>query len=178
MADNDEPSIDLIRRMRAEQRELQEVVEAETEAMERSQRSIRDVALEHMHRGDSIRVSVGQRGWTGEVVHVGAHLLSLCPSSGTEVDIAFDRLSTVGVVVRATSGGRPSASPDPASLLARLRDLQRTGATAELGGATIEPPLAGVILAVAPQHVEVLGPDGTEWLLGLQAIDYVIRGGT
>lgn len=178
MSDIDEPGADLARRMRAEQRELQEVIEAETAAIERSRRSLRDVAVEHMHRGDAVRVSVGQRAWSGEVVHVGAHLLSLRPAAGTEIDIAFDRLSTLRVVARSASGGRSSASPDPASLVARIRDLQRTGATAELGGATIDPPVTGVVLAVAPHHIEVEAPDGTEWVLGLQAVDYVIRGGT
>lgn len=164
--------------MRAEQRELQEVIEAETATMERSRRGLRDVALEHMHHGDSVRVSVGRQAWTGEVVHVGAHLLSLRPAAGTEVDIALDRLSTLRVMARAASGGRSSSSLDPASLVARLRDLQRTGDPIELGGATITPPAAGVVVAVAREHVELQASDGSAWVLGLQAVDYVIRGGT
>ncbi len=177
MPDNDEPGADLVRRMRAEQRELQEVVEAETEAIERSRRSLRDVALEHMHGGDLVRICVGRRAWTGEVVHVGAHLVSLQPAPGTEVDIALDRLTTLRVVARGAPGGRSSKSPDPASLVARLRDLQRTGATAEFGGTTIDPSVTGVVVAVAPHHVEVQASDGSEWVLGLQSVDYVIRGG-
>ena len=178
MDDLNEPQANLVRRMRAEQRELQETIEAETVAIERSQRSIQDIALEHMHRGDSVRISVGRRAWTGEVIHVGTHLLSIRPATGTEVDVGYERLSTVRVVARAASGGGSSASSDPASLVARLRDLQRTGAMVEIGGVAIEPPVRGVVVAVARQHVELLGPDGTEWVLGLRAVDYVIRGGT
>lgn len=168
---------DLARMMRAEQRELQEVAEAETENIERAGRGLDEVALEYMHRGDLVRIAVGPTVWSGEVVHVGRSLLSLRTTGGAEVDIGLDRLTTLRVVSRSSAGGRSVLTRDPASLAARLRDLQRTGEWVELGGALVDPPIQGTVRTVAREHVEVEGHDGAEWVLALGALDYVIRGG-
>lgn len=162
--------------MRAERRELQEFVEAETEAIERARRGLDEVVLEYMHRGDTVRVAVGLRAWTGEVVHVGRTLMSLRTAGGAQVDVGLDRLSTVRVVARSASGGCPVLTREPASVAARLRELQRTGDTVEMGGALVDPPVRGTVMAVARQHVEVEALDGTEWVLALRTVDYVIRG--
>lgn len=173
----DDDGARLIRRLRAEQRELQEVIEAESEQLSRARRSLGEVALEYMHRGDTVRAAVGNHSWTGQVVHATRAIMSLRTSTGSEVDVALDRLSSVRVVTRSEHRGAPVASRDPATLVARLRDLERTGEKVELGGALVDPSVLGTIRAVATEHVEVDGADGSEWVLSLRAVDYVIRDG-
>lgn len=167
----------LLRELRAQQRELQEIVEAESEQLSRSARTLGDVVVEHMHRGDTVRVAVGPRAWSGQVVHVANALVSLRTPSGTEVDVALDRLSSIRIVERSATRGASVRCRDPRSLVARLRDLQRTGDEVEVGGALLASPVLGTVRAVAKEHVEVDGTDGSEWVLGLRAVDYVIRGG-
>lgn len=177
MSDPDrEANADLVRRMRAEQRELQEFVEAETEKIERATRGLDELVLEYMYRGDTVRVAVGQQAWTGEVVHVGRSLMSLRTTGGAEVDIGIHSIGTIRVLSRSASGGRPVLTREPASLAARLRELQRTGEAVELGGAMVHLPLRGIVVAVAPEHVELEAADGSEWALALRVLDYVIRG--
>ncbi len=167
----------LRRELRAQQREIQELVEAESEQLSRIGRSLADVILEYMHRGDVVRVAVGRRSWTGQVVHVANALTSLRTPTDTEVDVALDRVTSIRVVERSAVRGVSVAARDPRSLVSRLRDLERTGERAELGGELLESPVLGTVRAVAAQHVEVDGADGSEWVLSLRAVDYVIRGG-
>lgn len=167
----------LLRELRAQQRETQELVEAESEQLSRAGRSLGDVVLEYMHRGDTVRIAVGRRSWTGQVVHVAKALASLRTPTGTEVDVALDRLNSIRVVERSAVRGAPVSVRDPRTLAARLRDLERTGEEAELGGALLDAPVLGTVRAVAAAHVEVEGADGGEWVLSLGAVDYVIRGG-
>lgn len=169
--------VDLLRRLRAEQRELQGVVELETERLERSRRSLAEVVAEHASRGDVVRIAVGLRAWTGLLVHATRSLTTLRTAAGVEVDIALDRLSALRAARREPcANGGLVPSPDPVTLLARLRDLERTAEMVEVGGAHIEP-VVGVVLAAAPDHLDIEATDGAEWSLALSAVDYVIRGG-
>lgn len=166
----------LLRQLRAQQREIQELVEAESEQLSRTGRSLADVVLEYMHRGDVVRVGVGRHSWTGRVVHVANALMSLRTPTDTEVDVALDRVTSIRVVERSAVRGASVAVRDPRTLVARLRDLERTGEKAELGGALLDASVLGTVRAVAAEHVEVDGVDESEWVLSLRALDYVIRG--
>ena len=147
----DDPAFeDALRRVRRDLRESREELEATLDEAERSQRSLDEVALEYLYRGDRIRLAVAGRSWVGVVVHVGAEVMTLRTPDGSEVDAAYDALTSIRVVERARAGGRSLVARHPGSLVARLRELVGTGEVAELGGPHLTPPVAGVVEAVAP----------------------------
>ena len=164
-----------LRELRAEHRAEQEEIEEATERTERATRPLAEVALEYLYRGDSIRVTVGQGSWTGVVVHVGSGMMTLRTQAGIEIDLAYSGLTSIRVVERARSGGRSRTSKHPGELVARLRDLENTGETVEIGGRSLAPGIEGTVDVVARSHVEFRGRDGSEWVVPLSAIDVVIR---
>lgn len=164
-----------LRELRAEHRAEQEEVEEATERTERATRSLAEVALEYLYRGDSIRVTVGQRTWTGVVVHVGSGMMTLRTQAGVEIDVAYRGLTSIRVVERARSGGRSRTSKHPGELVARLRDLENTDETVEIGGRRLTPGIDGSVDVVARSHLEFGGRDGAEWVVPLAEIDVVIR---
>ena len=161
--------------LRAEHRAEREELEEAVQHTERAARWLDEVALEFLYRGDTIRAAVGERSWTGVVVHVGTGVMTLQTQAGVEVDIAYVGLTSIRVVQRARVGGRSRTSRHPGELVARLRELENTGQTVELGGARLEASLAGTVEVVARSHVEFRGGDGAEWIVPLDQIDYVIR---
>ena len=164
-----------LRELRAEHRAEQEEIEEATERTERASRPLAEVALEYLYRGDSIRATVGQRSWTGVVVHVGSGAMTLRTQAGVEIDVAFSGLISIRVVQRARSGGRTRTSKYPGELVARLRELENTGETVEIGGRSLLPGVEGTVDVVARSHVEFLARDGSEWVVPLTEIHVVIR---
>jgi hypothetical protein len=127
-----------------------------------------------MHRGDVVRLAVGDRAWTGTIVHVGASLLTLQTESRAAIDIDLAALSSLVVVSRSPIGGRSPAAQDPATLIARLRQLEQTEEAVEIGGLALDP-VTLLVRVVANGHTEAEGLDGTEWVIPIDAIAYVIR---
>lgn len=166
---------DALRELRAEHRAEQEEIESATERAERSSRPLAEVVLEYLYRGDGIRVAVGQRSWTGVVVHVGAGMMTLRTTSEVEIDLAYGGLASIRVVQRARAGGGTRTSKHPGELVARLRELENSGEAVEIGGRTLSPGIEGTVDVVARSHVEFRGQDGSEWIVPLSEIDVVIR---
>lgn len=166
---------DKLREMRIEHREIQEELAAAQEEGERAGRELDEVVLEFLYRGDSIRVAVGERTWTGVVVHAGLAVMVLLTAGGVEIDVAYEALTSIRVVERAKSGGRPLAASHPATLLARLRELVNTAVEVEMGGLRLDPPLRGRVEVVAKTHVEFRSIDGAEWVVPLGEVAYLIR---
>lgn len=164
-----------LRELRAEHRAEQEEIEEATERAERAARPLAEVALEYLYRGDSIRVAVGQRSWTGVVVHVGSGMMSLRTQAGAEVDVSYIGLTSIRVVQRARTGESTRTSKHPGELVARLRDLENSSEAIEIGGRSLVPGIEGTVDVVARSHVEFRGRDGSEWIVPLSEIDVVIR---
>jgi hypothetical protein len=161
--------------MRLERLEFEREYEEAIDEQERAGRTLDDVALEFLYRGDVIRVAVGERAWTGRVVHVGAEVMVLATEAGVEVDLDFDALSSIRVVERSGSEGRALGSKHPETLVARLRELAQTGVEVELGGVELKPPLVGAIQIVASTHLEFRSGDGGDWFVPLVQVGYVVR---
>jgi hypothetical protein len=92
-----------------------------------------------------------------------------------EIDFAYNGVTSIRVVQRARSGGRTRSSKHPGELVARLRDLENSSATVEVGGRNLTPGIEGTVAVVARSHVEFRGRDGSEWIVPLTEIDVVIR---
>jgi hypothetical protein len=164
---------DEMRELRIEDRDLREGITEATAQVERAKRRLDEVALEFMHRGDVVRVAVGARAWTGTIVHVGRSLLTLQTASRAAIDVDLGKVSSIAVVSRSPTGGRSPGVQDPATLIARLRELDGTDEAVEIGGQDLNPVTVHVSV-VAQGHVEADGIDGTEWVVPLDAIAYVI----
>lgn len=165
-----------LRELRADRQAAQEELEETSRLIERAERSLDEVALDFLYRGDSLRVTVGARSWTGIVVHVGVEVMTLQTPGGTEVDLAYEGLTSMRVVERARGGGRSRTSKHPGELIARLRELENTEEVVEVGGRNLAP-VEGKVEVVARGHIEVCSRQGAEWILPLGEIGYVIRAG-
>ncbi len=66
------------------------------------------------------------------------------------IDIDLGKLPSLAVVSRSSAGGRSSGIPDPASLIARLRELEQTPAVVELGGADMDAVRVRVLAVARP----------------------------
>ncbi len=163
-----------MRELSAELRAQQEELEEAAEHLERASRSLPEVALEFLYRGDVIRVDVGQRTWIGIVIHVGTGVMTLETQAGAEIDVPYNGLVSIRVVERTTAGGRSRTTKHPGELVARLRELETTGEAVELGGRDL-PSLEGMVAVVADSHVELRARDGSEWVVPLTEVGYLIR---
>ena len=164
-----------MRELSAELRAQQEELEAAAEHIERANRLLPEVALEFLYRGDVIRVAVGQRSWIGVVTHVGAGVMTLQTPTGSEIDFAYDGLSSIRVVERTTSGGRSRTTKHPGELVARLREVENSREAVELGGRDLVASLEGTVEVVARSHLEFRARDGSEWVVPLTEVGYLIR---
>jgi hypothetical protein len=171
----DEAEADALRQMRIDHREMRDELSTALDESERAGRTLDEVALEYLYRGDSIRVAVGERSWTGTVVHVGPEIMILRVPAGAEVDLAYEAVTSIRVVERARSGGRSVTSRHPETMLARLRELANSTEEVEIGGPRLQPGCLGRIEIVARTHVEFRSTDGAEWILPIAEIGYLIR---
>jgi hypothetical protein len=166
---------DELRELRFERLDFEQSVKDAVDEGDRATRTFDEVMVEHLFRGDIIRVMVGERAWTGRVVHVGAEVMTLETSGGIRVDLTYDGLGAVRVVERSSSGGRGLAGPHPGTMAARLRELFLTEESIEIGGFRLEAPLRGTVTAVAESHVEFRTADGGDWVVPLSSIGYLVR---
>jgi len=74
---------------------------------------LRDVALEAMHRGDIVAVSVGERSFNGVVVHVGQGSLHGARPHRHEVDLLIPALTRLPGAERVPDGGLPLRRTEP-----------------------------------------------------------------
>ncbi|MCP3854298.1 MAG: hypothetical protein GY745_00200 [Actinomycetia bacterium] len=130
-----------------------------------------EALLECAERGDTVRLEVGGRSWSGPLVHVGEDLATLGLASGVEIDVAIGRVVAVRVTERNRGGGRPIRG-HPRRLEARLRELVVSQETVELG---VGEGLRGRVSVVAVDHLRFEDDDGAEWLVPLGSVAWVIR---
>lgn len=166
---------DDLRELRFERLEMERMYQEAVDEGDRAKRTLDEVILEFLFRGDVIRVMVAERAWTGTVTHVGSELMTLETPAGTAVDIGYDGITALRVVERSPSGGRALAGQHPGAVVARLREVVVTGESVEVGGPTLRPQLEGIVVAVAESHVEFRTRDGGEWIVPLPSIQYVVR---
>lgn len=171
----EDPELELAaRRFRLEREEEQtELEEMEEEARDR----VLDLPfslLELQWRGDLTRVHVAGRSFAGRVVHVGEDVVTLATNPGAFVDVRLDRVVAFNVIERSRESGSGRRAPDPRRVVARLREIADSPHEAEFG--TIgDVRVSGRVQRVHSDHVVVRSVEGTEWLLPMGAIVYVVR---
>ena len=173
----DDPASDLgdvARRLRAEQREAQEELEVAIEEQARAERDLAAVALELMHRGDQVRVAVGDHSFLGRVVHVGADVMTLEDAAANAIDVLLPTMRSLRITERARDGGRARRTEHPMRFRARLAEVEATGEEIELGAGE-GTPIVGTIVSVGADHVDFRARDGSEWILPRGSIAFAVR---
>lgn len=172
MATNHDP--DERYRDELDEREMQREVEAAEEQLERNTRTLADVFVEFMERGDRVEVAVGQYRCVGHVVGVGSDLVTL-DADGRRADVALNLLTLSRVVAAKSGPGRAYEQSDTDTVVARLRELAgvRAGTTAELVGPDLGPVVATVV-AVSGAHVELTTLAGELWVVPVSSIGVVV----
>lgn len=148
-------------------------MEEAEEQLERNTRSLADVFIEYMERGDVVEVMVGPHRWTGCVTRVGSELVTV--EDGRRVDIALARLTAARILEPSTGAGRAYELSAPMTLVARLRELcgASAGVPAEIAGADLAA-IECLVTAVSEGHVEVSAIEGEQWVIPISAIGSVV----
>jgi hypothetical protein len=135
-------------------------------------RTLSEVALELLHRGDLVAVELAQRLFVGTALYTASDLLCL-RTRVENVDVCLQAPLGLRVIERVRFGGS-SRGVGPPSFKARLFEHEASGAEVILGcriGGGGE--LVGRIHAVAVDHLVVEAASGQRWYLSLRAVDYI-----
>ncbi len=148
-----------------------EMVERDAASVEARRRTLSDVAVELLSRGDTVTVIAGERSIQGQLSYARGEIVSLDTTSGS-----IDAHLAAGVVLRiderSPEGGRaPKAGS--ASLRARLLEHELSEAGIEAWVPAHALVVAGSIAAVGKDHVIIRNHDDTEWTLGLRDIAWI-----
>ncbi len=133
-------------------------------------RTLAEVAVELLHRGDRVAVRCGDEVFTGEVIDAVGDLVRIRLAVGA-VDVDLAGVTSIRVVERVRSGGRGRGG-GATSFTARLHEHEAARVSVELGGATL-PSIQGRIEAVATDHVVLTEPGGQRVYLRRGAIGWV-----
>lgn len=133
-------------------------------------RSLVEVAVELLHRGDRVTALAGSATFTGVVSYAAGDLACLETAAGP-VDVRLGGALALRVVERVRSGGRPLGR-GPAGFTARLHEHEAAGTSLELGCVAIGD-LRGRIEAVAADHVVLVDAEGRRCFVALAALAWV-----
>lgn len=172
----EDPELELAaRRFRLEREEDQ----TELEVMEEEERDrVLDLPfalLELQWRGDRVRVHTPDRLFEGVVVHVGDDFVTLATARDTYVDARTDHVSGFVVTERARDGGRAKLTRDPKRFIARLREVVDSVHVRCEFGSRGGVRVSGRVQRVHADHVVIRSDEGSEWLLPLLSITYMVR---
>lgn len=138
----------------------------------RHSRSLNDRLVECMHRGDPVAVVVAGHRFAGDVVEVGADLLSLLTVAG-RVDVnLYDAVPVaLEVVERVRTGGRSAASSS-GGFRGRLLSREAEGVEVTVVTAFLPEPFDGKV-AVGADYICITGRGGAEMFLAISSVAFV-----
>lgn len=136
-------------------------------------RSLGEVAVELLARGDVVAIALPGRSFTGTLRHAAGDLACLRTAAGEDVDVCLTGVLALRVVEAVRDGGR-SRGPGAASFTARLAEHEAAATIVEVGARVPDGGVVGRIEAASHDHVVVACPDGARWFVARRAIDYVL----
>jgi hypothetical protein len=158
--------------MREEWRAEQETASADALDAWRHERSWRDIAIESVHRGDPVIVTLPNVRFNGMVEAVGPDLLAVRTVSGrVDVHVCDGVLVVLQIGERMKEGGAREAVGEGdfrSALLAREQSGEVT-----LGSPVLAEPLYGR-LVVGADHVCLIGRGGAETYFPFWSVSYVM----
>ncbi len=133
-----------------------------------------DVARDCMHRGDTVVMLSCRRSFQGVVSSVGEDVVRMTTADGrVVVHLGADAPLALRVAARATAGGA-RGDRERLTLRAVLLDHETSGAAVELGVATAEYALTGV-LRVGRDQVALRSSEGVETYIPTRWVAWVRR---
>ncbi|MGH2719716.1 MAG: hypothetical protein ACRDJU_14230 [Actinomycetota bacterium] len=163
---------DVAASIRAELRREAEEAEREAAVVAGMRRSLAEVAGELMAHGDTVVIDAGGHRFSGRIAAVGADIVTV-QSGRAQVDVALGAVSSLRVLERARAGGIGSLPGHPATLRARLKELQLTGQEVEVGVAAAEEQVTGPVALVGADHVAIGEEVGPEWFVPLSRLAFL-----
>lgn len=170
----DDPGLAALgRRLRDELLDEAREVEALVEDSELRARTLEDVGLEIVNRGDKVMVDVPDKRFVGTLTYAGQDFLTLQDEESL-VDVSMTGGGYFRVVERSKSGGR-ARGEGPGTFEMRLVELKTEMTTVEIGLAVGGQVVTGKIHAVGQDHVVIVDQTKDEWYVPLGSVSYVIR---
>lgn len=164
----------MARRVRQTAEEELAEIEWETERAELKREDLAARSLRGMMEGERWQLSAGARVVEGQVVHVGLDFTALTDRAGNRHDIAHRAVELIRVVGVEPGSGRAPATLRPATLRARLLDLEQMDVV-ELTSARGSWALRGTIDSVNVDHLVLVDAVGQVSVVPLDAIGTVTR---
>ncbi|HEX2029220.1 MAG TPA: hypothetical protein VHF25_14595 [Nitriliruptorales bacterium] len=135
-------------------------------------RTLGDLAAHLRDRGDEVALTVAGDVLTGTVTAAsGDHLQLRTPRA--LVDVPLGQPLALQVTVRARSGGAQRRGAG--GFRARLLELELDGDEVQVRTSVLGGLQRGRIAAVGRDHLALVGPDGVERYITLEAVHYVAR---
>ncbi|MBT8203589.1 MAG: hypothetical protein HKN74_12855 [Acidimicrobiia bacterium] len=170
----DELGRELRERMGDELRAEAELVEQDAATVELRRRTVADVALELVSRGDTVSVIAGEKVLRGTLVYARGELARIHTASG-RADINLASPVVLRVDARSRDGGT-AARPGADTLRARLLEYDMEDVAIELWAPTPATTVSGSISAVGRDHVVLEDHDGADWIVRLVDIAWIVPG--
>jgi|SRR5579872_5207084 len=166
---------DVAASIRDELRREAEEAEREAAVVAGMHRSLADVAAELMAHGDTVAIDAAGHRFSGRIAAVGADVVTVesVGSGRWRVDVALGSVSSLRVLERARAGGLGSPPGSPATLRARLTELQLSGQEVEVGVAAGDEQVTGPVALVGSDHVAIGEEVGPEWFLPLNRLAFL-----
>jgi len=161
----------IVGEMRAEQRSHLEDVE---EAVAESEAAATTLDLRLMQLGNravEISAEVADRQIRGRVAHVAGEVVTIETIGGARFCLHLDRVLAFRFVDM-PGETRGVTSGHPATIIARLREMWTASERCTIGRIT-GPAVLGDLRAVTDGHVELVDPQGNNWLIPLETIAWI-----
>ena len=136
-------------------------------------RTLGDIAVELMNRGDEVGATAAGTTISGVITHAAGDL-AIIETSHSTVSVNLAGPISLRVVRRAQAGGRGRANGSP-SYRSRMLELEMSGELVEIVTPLTPDPLVGTISVVGADHVVVIDRDQTEQFVPLSAVAFTIQ---
>ena len=150
-----------------------EALEEDAAKLVLRRRTLGDIAVELMNRGDEVGATAAGTTISGVITHAAGDLVIIETSHST-VSVNLAGPISLRVVRRAQAGGRGRANGSP-SYRSRMLELEMSGELVEIVTPLTPDPLVGTISVVGADHVVVIDRDQTEQFVPLSAVAFTIQ---
>ena len=162
---------ELRERVEAEMRLEAEILEHDSALVERRRRTMADLAIELVSRGDAVTAIAGDKVLRGRLTYARGTIASMDTGSGT-ADLHLAAGVVLRIDERRTEGGTaPRAGSD--TLRARLLEYDLDDRRIEIWVPAHGTEVAGAIGAVGKDHLVLIDRNGSEWVARLADIAWV-----
>ena len=150
-----------------------EAIEEDTAKLTLRRRTLEDIAVELMNRGDEVGAVGDGISVSGVITHTAGDLAIIeTPHSIVSVNLAGP--VSLRVLHRAQKGGRGRATGS-LSYRSRMLELEISGEFVEVVSINSPDPLRGTITIVGKDHLVILDRDDAEWFVPLSAIAFTLQ---